>query len=323
MEKLQHEISIYAEKKLKEQIVDWIVYLQSEKRYSKHTVKSYFRDLKLFIRFLTAYKGKEKITLINIKHLTITTIRAYFAELKQEDVKPSSIARKLSAIKSFYKWLNENGVADNSEIANMETPKIPKKLSKSVEYVDIEKILGGFDEIYDDESGTKKWMALRDKALFTLIYGCGLRIDEALSLNLGDIKGEDVLRIKGKGNKERLVPLLGMVSEALNDYLRNIPFNQDKNTPLFLGARGGRLTARVAQRDMEKVRHSLDLPEYVTPHALRHSFATHMLANGADLRTLQELLGHSSLSTTQLYTKVDAQKLIDEYKKTHPRSKKH
>ncbi len=295
----------------------WIEFLKSERRVSNNTIESYERDIDIFLHFLKNTANIKEINSNTLETIDISTFRSFITTLARQNKSNVSIARNISALKNFFKFMQQNEIANNQSIQILHSPKIPKKLSKSINSIDIMKLLDCFNEIIKD-----KWQAKRDIALFTLIYGCGLRISEALSLNYTDINdNDDVIKIKGKGNKERIVPILPIIKEKINDYLKIAPFNFRTHDPLFRGSRGARLTARVAERDIETARNYIGLPKTTTPHSLRHSFATHLLANGTDLRTIQELLGHSSLSTTQLYTKVDMGQIIENYKKAHPHAK--
>lgn len=199
----------------------------------------------------------------------------------------------------------------NEDISVIVNPRRPKILPKALDVTQIFNLLKKSEKNQD-------WQGLRDTAIFTILYGCGLRISEALALNVGDITHNDFLRVKGKGNKERIVPLLPLVKENISAYLAACPYKLTNGEPLFLGARGDRISPRIIQRNLEKLRRELGLPDTVTPHALRHSFATHLLAEGTDLRSIQELLGHASLSTTQRYTDVQIETLQKEYLKAHP-----
>ncbi|MDR2098476.1 MAG: tyrosine recombinase XerC [Rickettsiales bacterium] len=291
----------------------WLEFLKSERRMSGHTVESYCRDLGCFIKYLReSGQGTDSAAL---SRLPITEFRGFIADITRDGKAAVSVARNISAVKNFFKFMEENGIAANPNIALIHSPRTPKRLSKSVAEVDVMNILGAFEKLQKTA-----WLAARDRALFTLIYGAGLRISEALGLDCGDIGGEELL-VKGKGGKERMVPLLPIVKDEIEAYLRAAPFAMCAGDPIFRGTRGARLSARVAERDIEAVRGYLRLPATVTPHALRHSFATHMLAAGTDLRTIQELLGHSSLSTTQLYTKVDMGEIVKAYRKAHPRGR--
>jgi integrase/recombinase XerC len=278
----------------------WLEFLLSERRMSPRTAEAYARDVDSFFAFDH-----------NPLSATVSGFRAFITKLAREGKSPRTIARAISSLKNFFRFLDQNGIASNAEISQIRSPKIPQRLSKAVEQQDIGRMLGEFSKI-----SPVAWITARDRALFTLIYGAGLRISEALSLDIGDADGDE-LRILGKGGKERIIPLLPAVRDEIGHYLELKPHSG----ALFLGEKGARLTARVAERDMAAVRSRLGLPATATPHALRHSFATHLLARGADLRTIQELLGHSSLSTTQGYTKVDTAEMLKNYAKAHPRAK--
>ncbi len=299
---------------INEIINNWISFLKNERRMSQKTIESYIRDIKIFIKFLT--ENNFKITNKILENITIQTFRSFITKLKRENKSNTSIARNISSIKNFFKFLKLNNIANNQDILILKSPKIPKKLSKSIETVDIMNLLNSFNSIYKI-----KWQAKLNIALFTLIYGTGLRISEALNLNINDIQNNDLLRITGKGNKTRIIPLLNIIKEKINDYLKIAPFTFEKNSPIFRGTKGARLSPRIAQRAIKAAREFNNLSETTTPHTLRHSFATHLLNNGTDLRTIQELLGHSSLSTTQLYTKTSIEKITKTYLKNHPHSK--
>ncbi|MBR1545139.1 MAG: tyrosine recombinase XerC [Alphaproteobacteria bacterium] len=294
----------------------WLDFLTSERRVSDNTVESYNRDIKFFIDYLTQTEDIKNIDNKFLNDIPISTFRSFMAHLTRQNKSSVSIARNISSLKNFFKFMEQNEIANNQAIQILHSPKTPKKLSKSIGSVDIIKLLDSFNKLAKEQ-----WIANRDIALFTLIYGCGLRISEALNLNIKDISTNDMLRIKGKGNKERLIPLLPIIKEKIKTYLKSAPFDFENNGPIFRGKKGARLTSRVAERDLASARDYLGLPQTTTPHSLRHSFATHLLANGADLRTIQELLGHSSLSTTQLYTKVDMGQIIKTYNSTHPHAK--
>jgi integrase/recombinase XerC len=214
-------------------------------------------------------------------------------------------------VRNFYKWLNANNIAQNSAISAISSPRLPKLLPKAMDVSAVFTLL----DVAAASDGKKAWQGYRNAAVFTLLYGCGLRISEALSLNVGDFDDKKLLRIKGKGNKERLVPLFDVIPEKINKYMQACPHSLRPDGPLFMGARGDRLLPRIVQRDMKKLRQDIGLPETVTPHALRHSFATHLLSEGVDLRSIQELLGHAFLSTTQRYTEASIEKLKEEHGK--------
>ena len=307
---------------VKKIVDDWKEYLLYRINMSINTVNSYTRDVYIFFNFLSEYVG-DIISIDLIKNADLQLFRAFLAKRYNQNISFTSSSRELSALKNFYKFLSLSFDIHNSQIDLIKSPKIPRRLSKHAELSEIIKLLKSFDKVV-----LPNWCALRDKALFTLIYSCGLRISEALSVKYKDVckenRNTETLIVEGKGNKQRIVPVLPIVYLTIDDYLSVCPFNFiDKDLPLFLGIKGAKLTPRVAQRDLENVRSYLGLPDFITPHTLRHSFATHLLENGQDLRVIQELLGHSSLSTTQLYVKVSNTTLIREYEKHHLTFKKH
>ena len=291
---------------LKKIILQWQEWLISVRNYSSHTAQSYLNDLNIFLK----YFSKENINLSILEELNIRDFRNFFSSRAQKKISKTSIAREESAIKNFYKWLNNNKIINNTIIFQISSPKLPKTLPKAV---DVNILFDIIDEA--SKKCTDPWIGSRDKAIFALLYGCGLRISEALSLNVEDITGNDLIKIRGKGNKERYVPILPLVIDLINDYKQMCPYNLQLKDPLFLGARGERLSPRIIQRKLQQIRLKLNLPDDITPHSLRHSFATHLLAQGTDLRSIQELLGHSSLSSTERYTEVDLNKIKEEYKK--------
>ena len=261
------------------------------------------------VDFAAEHLGKVPET-ADLAKLEVRDFRAYLSQRAARHIDKSSLARELSTLKNFFKWLARYDILRNPALSVIRTPRRAKVLPKALEVNDTFNVI---DEAQNLASNS--WQGLRDTAIFTLLYGCGLRISEALSLNVGDIGNNDFLRIKGKGNKERIVPLLPVVVENINKYLAECPYQPKQGEPLFLGARGDRLVPRIIQRQMQKIRAYLGLPDNLTPHALRHSFATHLLAEGTDLRSIQELLGHASLTTTQRYTDVQIETLKKEYDK--------
>ncbi len=297
-------------------IKDWRTWLRSERRASPHTCAAYSRDLTQFLGFVAGHLGGEP-SLKVLDELGITDFRAWLAARSAAGLKRSSLARGLSVVRGFYRWLAKAGLADNAAITALRTPKVPRSLPRALDAGDAEAVLDAPHELARDP-----WVGKRDAAVLTLLYGCGLRVGEALSLKRRDAPapGQDTLLITGKGGKERLAPLLPVVREAIRDYLAHCPFDPGPGGPLFVGIRGGALGPRQVQMRMAEVRALLGLPEGATPHALRHSFATHLLASGGDLRTIQELLGHASLSTTQRYTDVDVAGLLSVYERAHPRA---
>ena len=306
---MKREIKYNASREIKQLIAQWQSWLLNERRYSPHTLDAYSRDLSGFFDFAAEHLGKVPET-ADLAKLEVRDFRAYLSQRAARHIDKSSLARELSTLKNFFKWLARYDILRNPALSVIRTPRRAKVLPKALEVNDTFNVI---DEAQNLASNS--WQGLRDMAIFTLLYGCGLRISEALSLNVGDIGNNDFLRIKGKGNKERIVPLLPVVVENINKYLAECPYQPKQGEPLFLGARGDRLVPRIIQRQMQKIRAYLGLPDNLTPHALRHSFATHLLAEGTDLRSIQELLGHASLTTTQRYTDVQIETLKKEYDK--------
>ena len=306
---MKSEIKYNASREIKQLIAQWQSWLLNERRYSPHTLDAYSRDLSGFFDFAAEHLVKVPET-ADLAKLEVRDFRAYLSQRAARHIDKSSLARELSTLKNFFKWLARYDILRNPALSVIRTPRRAKVLPKALEVNDTFNVI---DEAQNLASNS--WQGLRDTAIFTLLYGCGLRISEALSLNVGDIGNNDFLRIKGKGNKERIVPLLPVVVENINKYLAECPYQPKQGEPLFLGARGDRLVPRIIQRQMQKIRAYLGLPDNLTPHALRHSFATHLLAEGTDLRSIQELLGHASLTTTQRYTDVQIETLKKEYDK--------
>lgn len=290
---------------------DWQTWLKVEKNVSKHTLRAYTSDLTQFLDFLSSHNA-DSISIGNLSDSKISDFRSWLSQKALSGAGNSSRARSLSGLRNFLRWMDKQGIAHNAAIGNIRSPKIPRKLARPLEEAQAFRLL---EQMPDDD-----WVSLRDKALFTLLYGAGLRIDEALSLNIENLPRNGMMRVRGKGNKEREVPILSQIEKALDIYLSACPFPTEPNRPVFLGVKGKRLNQSVVQKSMRDLRRALNLPETATPHALRHSFATHLLQNGANLREIQELLGHSSLSSTQVYTDVNAAELMRIYKSAHPRN---
>lgn len=300
-------------------IAAWIGHLGIEKQVSPHTLDAYIRDITQFTRFLADHLGRPA-SLRDLETLRPIDFRAFMAARRNAGVESRTLARQLSAIRTLYRWFDNEGVLRNPAVATLRTPKLPHAIPKPL-HADAARQTVNLVETRTSD-GAEAWVIARDTAVLMLLYGCGLRISEALNLNRNEAPvppNEDVLRIVGKGNKTRLVPVLPAAGDAIQAYLDLIP-GLDPEGPLFIGKQGRRLNARNIQLLMQKLRSALCLPDTATPHALRHSFATHLLGGGADLRTIQELLGHASLSTTQVYTGVDREHLLSQYDKAHPRS---
>jgi integrase/recombinase XerC len=292
---------------------EWMRVLTIERRCSRHTLRAYQSDIHAIFDFFTRHFGRPP-SLNDLGGAQLADFRSWLTKATVDGLGASSRARALSSLRSFMRWLDKNGHLHNAAIRHVRAPRQKKKLPRSLAPEQAKRVLDETDALDKPD-----WVVARDRALFALLYGCGLRIDEALSLNDGDAPRDGVLRVMGKGRKERQVPVLPVVDGLWREYMKLRPFAFDKSAPLFRGLRGGRLHQGVAQRDMRQLRRALGLPETLTPHALRHSFATHILVAGGDLRVIQEMLGHASVSTTQRYTDLDQRQLMDIHKKFHPR----
>lgn len=295
-------------------LVHWLDTQTALNGASENTVVAYRRDVVDFISFMTEYTGQSQ-GLAPLARITTRDMRAWMAATRSEDVGARSLARKLSAVKSFYRWLAEREGFEPTAVLTIRAPKFQKKLPRPLAE-DAARAMIDTVEMQTPHA----WVAARDSAVLTLLYGCGLRISEALGLTGADVPLPDTLRILGKGGKERIVPVLPAARKAVQDYLAICPYPTEPAAPLFKGVRGGALNPRSVQQVMAKARMQLGLPATATPHALRHSFATHLLGAGGDLRAIQELLGHASLSTTQAYTAVDTARLMEVYDRAHPKA---
>ncbi|MBT3534566.1 MAG: tyrosine recombinase XerC [Rhodospirillaceae bacterium] len=293
----------------------WMEWLRSERRYSEHTLSGYDRDLNVFLDFLVTHLGQVP-DLDDLAGLKALDFRAYLARRRNDGLGPASLARALSAVRGFFRFAERQGLFKNPAIHGMRTPKQPHGVPKPLTVNEAATALADVTMVSEEP-----WVQARDLAVLALLYGCGLRIAEALDLNRGQAPFGDALMIKGKGGKERLVPVLPVVRHAAGAYLDLCPYDVPPQGALFLGVRGKRLDQRIIRSQMQKMRVALGLPSTATPHALRHSFATHLLAGGGDLRTIQELLGHASLSTTQRYTEVNEAHLLQVYKNAHPQER--
>ena len=299
---------------MNEYIADFADFLLNTKQYSRNTVTAYDTDIADFLNFFTRFNGAPA-TINDIKDADTLVFRSWLSDRAKRNLSAKSSARALSSLRSFYKYLAKHKNIPNDAICLISSPKIPHKLSKAIETTDISDMHDAIRVIDSQEP----WIAARDWALVVLIFGCGLRISEALNIKNQDIINHpESLHIVGKGNKERIIPVLPAVYTALDKYIKIRPFGNDINDCVFRSVRGLPMSPRMAEKVIENLRHYLQLPDYVTPHAPRHTFATALLAGGADLRSIQELLGHSSLSTTQLYTKINMTDIMDVYKHAHP-----
>ncbi|QLF68652.1 tyrosine recombinase XerC [Peteryoungia desertarenae] len=293
----------------------WLQSLASERRLAANTLEAYERDTRQFLTFLAGYAGG-LVRLDNISSLRPADLRAFLAARRKEGAGARSLGRHLAGLRSFLRHLEKRGLVNAAAAGAVRSPRQPKSLPKPLTGSQALTVVNVSTQMHDEP-----WIAARDAAILSLLYGCGLRIGEALALTPAAFRGNPKsLRVIGKGNKTRLVPLLPAVDDAVQAYIRLCPYDLPENEPVFRGARGAKLQPAILQRSMQRLRSALGLPDSATPHALRHSFATHLLGSGGDLRTIQELLGHASLSTTQVYTGVDSTRLLDIYDKAHPRA---
>jgi integrase/recombinase XerC len=311
---VDHQLSIAAD--VASEIARWLDYLGAERRMSPKTLEAYRRDVGQFLAFMAEHLGGRP-TLRQLAKLTPADIRAFMAARRGAGAGNRSLMRALAGTRSFARFLERNGKGKVGALAAVRTPKLPKTLPKPLA-ASAAKEMTAIDVRAGEERET--WVLARDAAVLALLYGSGLRISEALGLKRKDANGSDTLTVLGKGSKTRMVPVLPQVTQAIADYVKICPYDLPPDGPLFVGARGGPLSPRIVQLAMARLRGALGLPDSATPHALRHSFATHLLARGGDLRAIQELLGHASLSTTQIYTAVDAEHLLDVYASAHPRA---
>lgn len=310
-----NELLTIAETDLLTERKNWLDGLANERRLALLTVEAYERDTRQFLHFLTNHLGGPP-ALRDIRDLRPADLRAFLATRRRAGAGARSLARHMAGIRSFLRHLERKGLVNAAGATAIRSPRQPKSLPKPL--TDAQALHLVRTETQMEE---EPWLAARDAAVMALLYGCGLRISEALNLGPAEIpNGATSLRINGKGGKTRVVPLLAVVHETINAYVRLCPYHLAPGEPLFRGAKGGKLQPAVIQRNLQRLRSALGLPETATPHALRHSFATHLLAGGGDLRTIQELLGHASLSTTQVYTGVDSARLLEVYRSAHPRA---
>jgi integrase/recombinase XerC len=309
----QIELSLGAD--VERTVAAWLSYLRHERGHADKTLESYDRDVRQFVHFLGTQLGHAPC-LADLARLDIKTFRGFLAWRRRSGAVSRSLARSLSALRQLFRWLEAKEIIENRAILQLAMPKVPHSVPKPL-------TVGKAAEVVEARGEAElDWVAARDVAVLMLLYGCGLRIAEALSLTPRDAPtpDRDVMRITGKGDKERVVPVLPVVCQAIAHYRMLCPHTLEPDAPLFRGAKGGPLSPRIIQLAMQRLRGALDLPATATPHALRHSFATHLLSAGGDLRQIQELLGHASLSTTQAYTEVDRERLLAVYDAAHPRS---
>ncbi len=281
---------------------------------AENTIDAYGRDVAGFLAFMTEHRGETQ-GLSALARISVGDMRSWMASVRGQNVSARSLARKLSAVKSFYRWLSEREGFEPTAVLATRSPKFQRKLPRPLSAEAARDVIETVEFQHDTP-----WVVARDQAVLTVLYGCGLRISEALGLTGRNLPLDEVLRITGKGGKERIVPVIPAVRQAMTRYLALCPHPQADDLPVFRGVRGGKLNPRIVQKLIEGVRLQLGLPASATPHAMRHSFATHLLNAGGDLRAIQELLGHASLSTTQAYTAVDTARLMEVYQATHPKA---
>jgi integrase/recombinase XerC len=297
-------------------IADWQRHLGSERRYSAKTLEAYERDIRQFLAFVAEHMGElPDVPLLG--KLRPADLRSFLARARGDGKAARSLGRQMAGIRSLIKFLERRGDLNSAAYGAVRSPKAKKSLPKALDVLQARAVTDAGSSVSDEG-----WIAARDAAVLGLLYGAGLRISEALSLTRAEapVGAAEMLRVTGKGGKTRIVPVMPAVRRLIEAYLARCPLPLPADGPLFRGAKGGPLSPRLIQLAIERMRGGLGLPDTATPHALRHSFATHILGDGGDLRTIQELLGHASLSTTQVYTHVDAARLIDVYRATHPRA---
>jgi integrase/recombinase XerC len=301
------------------EVAHWLEHLGAERQMSAKTVEAYERDVRQFLAFMAEHLGNRP-KLRDLARLTPQDVRAFMAARRKAGTSSRSLMRALAGVRSFVRHLERGGNGQVAALAAVRAPKVAKTLPKPLAIADAKRLPD-----VDLRAGEERepWIFARDAAVLALLYGSGLRIAEALGLTRGGapLPGQgDVITVTGKGKKQRMVPVLPQVAQLVADYIALCPYDLPDDGPLFVGARGGPLSPRIVQLVMERMRGALGLPATATPHALRHSFATHLLARGGDLRAIQELLGHASLSTTQIYTAVDTERLLEAYRSAHPRA---
>jgi integrase/recombinase XerC len=301
------------------EIMHWLSHLRAERRLSPKTLEAYARDVRQCMVFLGEHWGAS-VTLSRFAAIEATDIRAFMAMRRADDIGGRSLARSLAGLRSFGRFLEREGKGKVGALSAIRAPKIGKTLPKPIQMAAAKRFADADERAGEDRD---PWIWARDAAVMALLYGSGLRISEALGLKRREVPlpgAGDVLVVTGKGNKTRMVPVLQNVLALVQDYVAVCPHPLPPEGPIFVGARGGPLNARIIQLTMERLRGTLGLPDSATPHALRHSFATHLLSRGGDLRAIQELLGHASLSTTQIYTGIDSERLLEVYRTAHPRA---
>ncbi len=299
--------------KLEKILNDWILYNSRVRNLSYNSIQSYGLDLRSFCIFV--FNGNTNVSLSDFTKIKLPEFRNWIVFLKSQSLGSATICRKISSLKNFLSWLETTHNIKNPDIEKLESPRKEKTLPRPNSVKEIEKLIKSIEKSHEE-----KWVIHRNKAILILLYTCGMRISEALGLRQSVLPLADSIIIRGKGNKERMVPILDITARAISDYLKSMPFDKKSNDFLFLGVRGKKLAPRSFQKVIEKARKENGLLETTTPHSLRHSFATHLLNEDTDLRSIQKLLGHSSLNSTEIYTKIEEKKLLKVYISTHPRA---
>ena len=295
-------------------IKEWTSYNINLRNLSENSVKAYSLDLRDFLNF--SFKESVVVFKSDLSDISGHTIRLWILSLRNKSVKASSLSRKISSLKNFFHWLENSHNIFNSAISKLDSPKKDSKLPRPIAVNDIKNLFSAFENKKE-----KRWIISRNQAIFLLLYTCGLRISEAINMKTNELPLNSSVLVKGKGKKERMVPILNIANQAIENYTKQCPYPISNSEYVFLGIRGNRMLPRSFQKAMERARNSIGLPSSTTPHSLRHSYATHLLNAGTDLRSIQKLLGHSSLSSTQIYTQIEQKRLLQVYKSTHPREK--
>tara|TARA_A100001015_G_scaffold46352_1_gene51137 strand:+ start:406 stop:1323 length:918 start_codon:yes stop_codon:yes gene_type:complete len=295
-------------------IKEWASYNINLRNLSENSVKAYSLDLRDFLNF--SFKESVVVLKSDLSDISAHTIRLWILSLRNKSVKASSLSRKISSLKNFFHWLENSHNIFNSAVSKLDSPKKDSKLPRPIAVNDIKNLFSAFENKKE-----KRWIISRNQAIFLLLYTCGLRISEAINMKTNELPLNSSVLVKGKGKKERMVPILNIANQAIENYTKQCPYPISNSEYVFLGIRGNRMLPRSFQKAMERARNSIGLPSSTTPHSLRHSYATHLLNAGTDLRSIQKLLGHSSLSSTQIYTQIEQKRLLQVYKSTHPREK--
>jgi integrase/recombinase XerC len=313
----EEQLFAVAAKDVRDEAKRWLEFLAHERRLSPKTCEAYARDVGFFLAFLTEHLGHVP-KLADLAKLAPADVRSFLAFRRQKGIEPRTLSRSLAAARSFARFLEREGRGKSDALSAVRAPKISKSLPRPLDAASARALADPSTRAYEER---EPWVLARDAAVLSLLYGAGLRIAEALSLKRSEVPTGDAITVTGKGNKTRMVPLIPPILQAVADYIAICPFDLPADEALFRGEKGGPLSPRIVQLAMERMRGALGLPDSATPHALRHSFATHLLARGGDLRSIQELLGHASLATTQIYTEVDTTHLLEAYRAAHPRAR--